>query len=299
LPSRNAREARSLESARIGGPTAVCLPLSGQTRKIWKRRSASSLTTRRLPSGSGSGLSAPSTTRRSSPPIAGTLETPRGTSVTRSKKRRVPSGDHSTRWTAPASRRFVRTVQSPDSGSMAATCERPPTVVRNATRRPSGELRGERTRVEPPMTSEPDHAGRGASADFWRSQYPSAPPPATRARTASEAATTRAVRRARDSRFGAGCTTAGRGEPSVTDGPARARRRCVPEDSTRDVTAVWKAVSVASVSALRCSCFNSRARSRRTHTAPRGPSRGSARSPSARAPGGAARARREARARRG
>jgi hypothetical protein len=53
---------------------------------------------------------------------------------------------------------------------MAATCARPPIVVTNATRRPSGLERGERTRVEPPITSEPDHAGGGASADVRLSQ---------------------------------------------------------------------------------------------------------------------------------
>ncbi len=98
---------------------------------------------------------------------------PRGTSVTRSKKSRSPSRDQQTLKTEPASPRFVRTVQSPEEGFMTATWERPATSVRNARALPSGELRGDITRVMGPTRRLPFQIGAGASTCWLAEPVPS------------------------------------------------------------------------------------------------------------------------------
>jgi len=79
---------------------------------------------------------------------------------------------------------------------MTATWDRPPTSVRNASVFPSGELRGDITRVMGPTRRLPFQVGAGASICLPRNQWPRNAPPAKkakpRARTIANSRTRRA-----------------------------------------------------------------------------------------------------------
>ncbi len=90
---------------------------------------------------------------------------------------------------------------------MTATCERPPTSVRNASVLPSGELRGDITRVMGPTRRLPFQVGGGASICLPRNQWPRNAPPAKKARPRARTSANSRTRRAFAARVAAGVPT--------------------------------------------------------------------------------------------
>ena len=176
---------------------------------------------------------------------------------------------------------------------MTATCERPETSVRNASVLPSGELRGDMTRVIGPTRRLPFQVGGGASTCLPRNQWPrNAPPPKKarpRARTSANSRTRRALPAASprrrdgraDRRWEARCSEA----PASATWPSAAAAGHPEARGVADVAGVDRAV--ADVRELRELLADlpevAHELCGRWRSAPRDPSRGIARSPSAKA----------------